>query len=139
MLRKWVLRIIAITLLAGGVVRLFANAAVFEAFGIGEIWLGTPYSLYIYRVLAGFVILSGILIWIISRAPERYRTLLKGCAWGFDIIGILMVVAGITSGLPHRYYLADPAYCFIVAILLWYSAKPTRGTDPAPGVSGSPR
>jgi hypothetical protein len=123
MVRKWVLRVIAATLLGGGVVRLFANEAWFEAFGIGAIWMQTPYSIYIYRVLAGFVILSGILIWIISNAPERYRRLLKGYAWGFCLIGIVMVVASITSGLPHRYYIADPAYSFIVAILLWHFAR----------------
>ena len=133
MLRKLMLRIIAVTLLAGGVVRLFSNQALFEAFRIGEIWPETPYSLYIYRVLAGFVILSAILIWIISREPERYRTLLKGFAWGFDIIGIVMVVAGITSGLPHRYYVSDPAYCFIVAILLWHSARHPTVTYPDRG------
>ena len=113
------LRAVASALLLGGVIRLFANRALFEAFGIGAVWTGTPYAIYIYRVLGGFVILSGILLMMMARAPAQYSTVLRGAAAGFAIVGLVMVGAGLAVGLPVRYYLPDPIFCFIVAVLVW--------------------
>ena len=123
MLKIVLLRIVAITLLLGGSVRIFATKTLFEVFGIGALWMQVPYSRYIYRVLGGFVVLSGILLMIVSGAPEKYRKLLKGYALGFTVIGVVMVVAGLTSGLPSRYYLPDPVYCFLIAVLLWHCSR----------------
>jgi hypothetical protein len=123
MLKVILLRVVAVSLLLGGVVRLFANRALFEAFGIGAVWMGTPYSIYTYRVLAGFVILSGIVLMTMAGAPAKYRALLKGTAGGFGVIGLVVVITGLTLGLPARYYLPDPVYCFVVAALLWRSGS----------------
>lgn len=123
MLKVILLRVAAATLLVGGSVRIFASKPLFEAFGIGALWMQTSYSVYIYRVLGGFVVLSGILLAVVSGAPERYRGLLKGYALGFALIGVVMVVAGHASGLPLRYYLPDPIYCFLIAALLRHSGR----------------
>jgi hypothetical protein len=123
MLRVILLRLVAATLLLGGTVRVFASKTLFQTFGIGEIWMGTPYATYIYRVLGGFVILSGILLMTVSGAQEKYRGFLKGYALGFAIIGLIMVGAGLASGLAARYYLPDPIYCFLIAALLWHSSR----------------
>jgi hypothetical protein len=123
MLKATLLRAVAISLLLGGSIRLFASRTLFETFGIGDIWMGTPYSVYTYRTLAGFVILSGILLMMMAAAPAKYRDLLRVMAGGFAVIGLVMVIAGLTVGLPARYYLPDPLYCFIVAVLLWRSAR----------------
>ena len=122
--RKWVLRIVAVTLLLGGVMRLFATRSVFEAFGIGAVWMETPYATYIYRVLGGFVILAGIVLMIMARAPEKYSDLLKGTAVGFAVIGLVMAASGVVVGLPYRYCLPDPVYCLLVALLLRHSGRP---------------
>jgi len=121
MIRGALLRLIAISLLLGGVVRVFANRTLFEAFGIGALYMETPYSLYIYRVLGGFVILSGIGLFAIARAPETHRHILRAYAIGFAVIALVMLAAGAVVGLPYRYYLPDPLYCFAVALLLWRS------------------
>lgn len=116
-------RFVSVTLLVGGTVRIFATKVLFQAFGIGDLWMQTPYSLYIYRVLGGFVVLSGILLMIVAGAPEKYRRLLKGYTLGFSTIGVVMLVTGLASGLPLRYYLPDPVYCFLIAGLLWHSGR----------------
>ena len=119
MLKTAILRIVAASLLLGGAMRLAANRVLFKAFGIGDLWVEVPYAIYIYRVLGAFVVLSGILLMTVAQAPEKYRLLLKVYAIGFAVIGLVMLVAGLTVGLPYRYYLPDPIYCFIMTIVLW--------------------
>ena len=123
MLKVVLLRFVAATLLIGGTFRIFATRALFQAFGIGGLWMKTPYSVYIYRVLGGFVVLAGILMMVASADPTRCRMFLKGYALGFAVIGAVMLVAGLTTGLPSRYYLPDPIYCFLIVALLWYSGR----------------
>ena len=123
MLKATLLRLVAVTLLLGGVVRVFATEALFRTFGIGEIWMQTPYATYILRVLGGFVVLTGILLMVVSSGPERNRRLVNAYAFGFAIIGAVMLVTGLTSGLPLRYYLPDPIYCFLIVALLLYSGR----------------
>jgi hypothetical protein len=125
---KRLLQVIAVTLLVGGGVRLFANRALFERFGIGEVWLKQPYALYIYKVLGAFVILVGIITFIMAHEPERYRRLLVGLAFSFIIVGIVMIAAGALLRLPLRFYLPDPLYCFAVAGLMLLA--PTRARVP---------
>jgi hypothetical protein len=123
MLKVALLRFVAVTLLVGGTVRIFATRALFEAFGMGDLWMQSPYSLYIYRVLGGFVVLSGIVIMVVSDAPGTYRKLLLGTAIGFAVIGAVMLASGLTSGLPVRFYLADPIYCLFIVVVLSYSSR----------------
>ena len=113
----------AITLLVGGTIRIFATRALFGAFGIGDLWMQTPYATYIYRVLGGFVVLTGILMKVVSGDPSRHGKFLKGYAVGFAMIGVVMVLAGLTTGLSSRYYLPDPVYCFLIAALVWYAGR----------------
>jgi hypothetical protein len=119
MLHAALLRIVAVTLLVGGAIRVVAGRAWFEALGIGAIRPESLYSMYVYRVLGGFVILSAFPLIIIARAPERYRSLLLAYAGGFGAIGLIMIAAGLTIGLPYRYYFPDPVYCLAVAAVLW--------------------
>jgi hypothetical protein len=120
---KLVLRIIALTFLVGGIARLFANETLFEAFSIGELWMQQPYSLYIYRILGGFVIFTAIILIIIAGDPLRYRVVLKGFGFGLLLVGIVMTVSGLSLGLPLRYYLPDPIYCFVVTILVFVISR----------------
>jgi len=65
-MNKTILRIIAIMFIFGGVVRLFANQYLFEAFGMDSLWPGHPYFIYIYSVLGAFVILTGLIVCAIT-------------------------------------------------------------------------
>jgi hypothetical protein len=121
--KKLVLRIVAITLLIGGTVRILAGRALFEAAGIGALWTSEPYQIYIYKVLGAFVIFAGGLLLVISRGPEKYRDLLRGYALGFALIALVMSVTGLSLGLSPRYYMADPAYCVILVVVFWRAAK----------------
>jgi hypothetical protein len=123
MAKVLLLRFVAVTLLVGGTFRIFATRSLFRAFGIGDLWMQTPYSVYIYRVLGGFVLLSGIVLMIASGSPRSNRGLLRGCALGFAVIGAVMLVTGLISGLPPRYYLPDPVYCFLIMPLVWSSSR----------------
>jgi hypothetical protein len=123
MVKIALLRFVAVTLLVGGAFRVFATRALFHAFGIGDLWMQTPYAVYIYRILGGFVVLSGIILMIVSGSPGSNRRLLKGYALGFAFIGVIMLVSGLITGLPSRYYLPDPVYCFLIVALLWHSSR----------------
>jgi len=115
---KIILKVIAVSLIFGGAVRLFANKILFELFSMGELWMQEPYSIYIYKVLGAFVVFTGFIFWIISRNPEQYREMLIFFAFGFIFIGIVMSLAGIILNLPLKYYLPDPLYCFLVGGVL---------------------
>lgn len=115
---KTLLRLIALSFLAGGLLRLFGNRAVFELFSIGHLWPDQPYALYIYRCLAGFVIFAGIILFVVSSAPERYRKLIFACAASFGLLGFIMLATGYMVGLSLDHYAADFLYCFLVSIVL---------------------
>lgn len=125
--RKLVLRIIAITFLVGGITRLFANDALFEVFSIGGLWMRQPYSIYVYRVLGGFVILAAITLLIIAGNPAKYRAVLKGFGLGFLIIGIVMTISGLSLDLAPQHYLPDPIYCFIVTAVFFAFSRDRSG------------
>jgi hypothetical protein len=76
---------IVVTLFFGGAVRILADRPAFEAFGMGSEWPEKPYSVYIYRVLGGFVILVGVVLLGLSRDPARYarviRALGRAASW----------------------------------------------------------
>jgi hypothetical protein len=45
------------------------------------------------------------------------------CALGFGVIGEVMLVTGLTSRLPLRYYHLAPAYHFLILVVLFYSSR----------------
>ena len=65
--QKVILQIISLMLVFGGLVRLFANEAAFEIFGMKNLWIDQKYFIYIYKILGSFVILTGLLIFSISK------------------------------------------------------------------------
>jgi heme A synthase len=119
---KRLLQVIAVTVLVGGGIRLFANRALFEIAGIGDVWIDQPYAVYIYRVLGAFVVFVGVVVIMVARDPERYHRLLVCLAGAFLFVGVVMIVAGSILALPLRFYLPDPLYCFAVAGLILIAA-----------------
>jgi hypothetical protein len=122
-IRRIIIRVIAVTLLLGGLVRIFASKAVFELLGMAGLWVDRPYAVYIYRILGTFVVLVGLVLLVISRDPDKNRELLKVCAGGFLLLAVVMITAAVSVHLPLRYYLPDPVYSLVLAVVLFSLSK----------------
>lgn len=118
-----ILKIISVLLIFGGAVRLIANRATFQSFLIEQLWSSHPYSIYIYRVLGAFVVFTGISLFTAAQNPKRYAHLLKIWSLGFVFIGIVMLLAGILLRLSLAHYAPDFAFCFIIAVTTYETAK----------------
>jgi hypothetical protein len=113
--RKRILQIFSVLFIFGGVVRLFANRTIFRIFQMEELWVEHIYFIYIYRVLGSFVILTGLILFTISKNLEKYSNLYSVLTIGFVFIGLVMIVAGVLLKLPLIFYFTDFVFCFIVA------------------------
>ena len=82
---------------------------------MADLWIDHPYFIYIYRVLGGFVILVGILLFTISKNLKLYSNLMSVFSIGFVIIGIVMLLTGILVALPPMFYVLDFVFCFLIA------------------------
>lgn len=113
------LRVIAALFVLGGLVRLFANQALFEIFRMETLWAGHPYFLYVYKVLGAFVILTGMIIYVISFRLQEQKNLLSALSYGFILIGLVMALTGYMAGLPLVFYIFDFIFCFILAFIFY--------------------
>jgi hypothetical protein len=118
--RKRILQTLSILFICGGIVRLFANRAIFKIFHMEELWADHRYFIYIYRVLGSFVILTGLILFAIAKNLEKYVNLFFVLTIGFVFIGLVMMVTGILLTLPLIFYFPDFVFCFIVA---WFLHK----------------
>ena len=111
------LKICAVFIVFGGLVRLVATQQTFQSFMIDELWVSHPYFVYVYRVLGAFVILVGITLFLISQDPVRYARILR--VWGicFLLVGCVMLVAGYFLKLSILHYSVDAIFVFIIAVL----------------------
>ena len=105
-------------LVFGGLVRLFAAEGAFEIFGMKNLWIDHKYFIYIYRVLGSFVILTGLLIFSISRNIENNLAVLNTMKWGLIIIGTTMTISGYYLKLPLLFFAPDFIFCFAIAFYL---------------------
>ena len=113
------LRILGALFILGGLVRIFANNALFEIMRMGDLWTSHPYFLYIYKVLGAFVILTGMIIYVISfRLPEQ-KNLLSALSYGFILLGLVMALTGYMTGLPIAFYILDFVFCFALAFIFY--------------------
>ena len=103
----------------GGVVRLFANQDLFDAFGMDSLWADHPYFIYIYRVLGAFGILTGMMVYAITFITIENRKLMNTMAIGFIMEGLTMVISGYLSKLHIGFYITDFLFCFVVAYFLF--------------------
>lgn len=113
-------RFSAVALILGGIVRILASKSLFLLFDIGDLWPDRSYSLYIYKVLGAFVVLVGIVLWILSRNPAHYRPVFKGLALGFLVVACVMVLSGFLLRLSVMHFLIDPVFCILLASLFWW-------------------
>ena len=105
-------------LVFGGLVRLFAGEGTFEIVGIKNLWIDHKYFIYIYKVLGSFVILTGLLIFSISRSIENNLAVLNTMKWGLIIVGTTMTIAGYCVKLPLLFYAPDFIFCFAIAFYM---------------------
>jgi hypothetical protein len=123
-MRKWNLtRILACLFVLGGIVRVFATRKLFVAFGIGGLWVDHAYFIYIYKVLGAFVILTGLVLWPLAGEGGECRKSIRMMTWGMVIVGLVMLAAGLSVGLPPLFYLIDVAFAWIVALVLFARAR----------------
>ena len=114
-----VLQVLAILFIFGGIVRLLAGEFLFSLVGIQALWSDRPYFIYIYKVLGAFVVMTGFLLFSVSKNIILYRSLLRTLAGGFSFIGLTMLVSGFYVSLPLVYYIMDFLFCFLIAGLFF--------------------
>jgi len=107
------LRILGALFIVGGVVRLLANRSMFAIFRMENLWLDEPYFIYIYKVLGGFVVTTGLLLFVVSSVRA-----VRAVKYGMVLTGSVMFVTGWWSGLPPVYYLIDGVFCCMVALVM---------------------
>ncbi len=113
-----ILSVIGYAMIFGGLVRIFATRNLFELFGIGSLWSEHEYFQYIYSILGGFVLLTGIAFNIMARNISRYKRLMMAWALAFFILGLIMLVSGIINKIPAFYFLPDLTFSLLVSFLL---------------------
>jgi hypothetical protein len=97
-----------------------AGETTFRLFGMTILWSDHFYFVYIYRVLGAFVILTGLLLFVIATNLETYRPVLVVMKFGFLLIGITMLLAGYLTGLPVLFYAPDFIFCFALSLYLHF-------------------
>ena len=112
-----VLKVLAILMIVGGAVRLLANQGTFQSFMIDNLWVSHPYFVYIYRVLGAFVVLAGVILYMIGRDPVRYASMLQAVAFCFSLIGVVMVIAGYALKMAFMHYAFDFFFSFLVSVV----------------------
>lgn len=116
---KWNLtRILACLFILGGIVRVVATRRVFSAFGIGNLWVDHVYFIYVYKVLGGFVILTGLVLWSLAGEGRPARKGIRAMIWGMVVVGLVMLGTGLSTGLAPEFYLVDVAFAWFVALVL---------------------
>ena len=124
-----VLKIVSLLIIFGGIVRLFANETVFIIFGMDALWTDHDYFFYIYKVLGAFVILTGLVIYSISRDINKNLNILNTIKLGLFIIGATMAISGFIVKLPLIFYLPDFLFCFLITILFQIISNKVKKTS----------
>jgi len=126
---RTILKIISLLFIFGGIIRLFANETVFTIFGMNDLWTDHDYFIYIYRVLGAFVILTGLIIYSISRDVNKNLNIINTMKFGFLFIGLTIVISGFIVKLPIIFYLPDFLFCFSISILFQIISNSIKNTN----------
>lgn len=123
MKKRKILLIISILFLVGGIGRLVANEGIFRFFRMEHLWSGDPFFIYIYKVLAVFVIWIGIILFICSKDIGRYRNLIIGSILALALFLVVSLVTGLVVGLGLRYFLVDSIFSLFLIIVFYLIQK----------------
>jgi hypothetical protein len=117
---KFLLSIIGIVMILGAMVRIFATKSLFQMFYMDHLWSDHAYFSYIYKVLGAFVLFTGVTLILISINIDKYQFIIKTYRYLFLVIGIVMIYAGIDSGINIIFYLPDFIFSFLLSMILFF-------------------
>ena len=123
MTKRTILLIISLMFLLGGIVRLFAGECTFRFFHMEHLWSGEAYFVYIYRLLAVFVIWAGLILLVCSRDIIRYRGVIIASILALLLFFIVSLLVGFATGLGLRFFLVDSIFSLVLVVLLYVIQK----------------
>ena len=123
MTKKKVLLIISLLFMLGGMVRIFANEALFTIFAMEHLWSGDPFFVYVYKFLGVFVVWMGILLFVSSGDMVRYKGIIRGSILGLFLFFVVSLWTGLATGLGLQYFLVDSIFSLILVLLLYIIQK----------------
>ena len=123
MTKKTILLVISLAFLLGGIVRLFAGECTFDFFQMGHLWSGDAYFVYIYRLLAVFVIWVGLILLVCSRDIIRYRGVIIVSMLALLLFFVVSLLVGFATGLGLRFFLFDSIFALLLVVLLYVIQK----------------
>ena len=123
MTKKTILLIISLAFLLGGIVRLFAGECTFRFFQMGHLWSEEAYFVYIYRLLAVFVIWAGLILLVCSRDIIRYRGVIVVSMLALFLFFVVSLLVGFAAGLGLRFFLVDSIFALLLVVLLYVIQK----------------
>jgi hypothetical protein len=123
MSKRKILLIISLLFILGGMVRLLANEDIFRFFGMGHLWSGVPFFIYIYRLLGIFVIWAGIVLFVCSKDIIRYRGIIRGSILALLLFFLVSLLTGISVGLELKFFLVDSLFSLFLIFVLYFTQK----------------
>ena len=123
MTKKTILLVISLAFLLGGIVRLFAGECTFGFFQMGHLWSGDAYFVYIYRLLAVFVIWAGLILLVCSRDIIRYRGVIVVSMLALFLFFVVSLLVGFATGLGLIFFLVDSIFALVLVVLLYVIQK----------------
>lgn len=123
MIIRRALLIISVLLIFGGIVRVFANKALFRMFSMEQLWVDHPFFIYIYKLLGVFVIWIGIIFYLCSKDLRKYKTMIRGSLIGLILFFIVSLLTGLLTGLELKFFLVDSVFAAFLAILFYFLQK----------------
>jgi len=114
-----ILMVLGVLMVLGGLIRILAGKNTFEIVYMGHLWSDHPYFIYIYKMLGAFVLIIGVTFIVISTNTYKYQSLIKTWRYLFLMIGIVLIGAGIYSGIHLFFYIPDCVFFFLLSFLLF--------------------
>jgi hypothetical protein len=100
-------------------------AATHRWLGLGE-FPGAPITDYLTRSVAALYGFHGVLLFLISRDPVRYRVFVRYVGWMNVLFGICLLLVDLHAGLPRWWVLGEgPPVTMLGAGVLYLSRKPS--------------
>lgn len=122
-MKRTVLLIISILLMAGGIVRVFAHKELFKMFVMEHLWVDHPFFIYIYKLFGVFVIWIGILFFICSKDLTRSKPIIRGSIIGLILFFLVSLITGLWTGLEIQFFLVDSLFALFLALFLFFTLK----------------
>ncbi|MGB2696547.1 MAG: hypothetical protein WBD28_01650, partial [Candidatus Zixiibacteriota bacterium] len=114
-----ILLLISLAFILGGAVRILANEDIFRFFQMEHLWSNEPFFIYIYKLLGGFVLWMGILLFIASKNVSRYRGVVLGSVIGLGLFFVVSLVTGFSAGLRLLYFIVDSIFSLFLVVVLY--------------------